>query len=438
MDQLTQYSSFLPEGLRTKLVELTSTLSITTPVPTTIAQNYEKITSVIHSISEKQESAASALFVVTESLSSISLINDILQAQATLNFYDVLEKVATETNSATKASLMTQAAEASQIMHKMFKEDAYYSGNYPSLGGNTALLVVYAVFLAMQVVSGVFYHQWWFLTCWTCGLVLEVLGYAGRIWSSQNIMNFNAFVMQLVCLTLAPCFMMAGIYYVIAQLTEIYGQKFSILKPMQYSLIFILCDLISIALQAAGGGVAASALSVYEDTADGSHIMVGGLAFQVFTIALFQLFWYHFLYKVYKSYKAYGDAGFNPNFTHIRERNLLVPFICVVSFAVILIFVRSIYRLIELSDGWSSKLAVDEIYFMILEALMVSLASCVISILSPGIAYGRHSHIYIDKSPKATFGSFSKMGKKSKNDIDPEKQEKIDNEESFSSEIDGN
>lgn len=64
---------------------------------------------------------------------------------------------------------------------------------------------------------------------------------------------------------------------------------------------------------------------------------------------------------------------------------------------------RSIYRVVELAEGWSSKLAVDEIYFMILEGLMMSLACFVLTVLTPGVAYGRHSHIYVDKSLKATF-----------------------------------
>lgn len=421
MEVLEQYASALPTGLQTKVSQLTSIPSITS-IPSTISQNYETITSIIAKAELHQRSAYSALNVVTASVSSISLINDIIQAQATLNYYNVLEQAATVTNTASHASLMTKAAQASEIMLEMFNDEAYYSGNYPSFGGNIALVVVFSIFLTFHVISGVFYHQWWFLFCWTCGLALEILGYAGRIWSSQNIMSFDAFVMQLVCLTLGPCFLMAGIYYVIAQLTLIYGQKFSVLRPMQYSFLFIIGDLISIILQAAGGGVAAGSLSQYESTEDGSHIMVAGLAFQVFTIAAFQIFWYIFFFRVYRSYKKHGDSEFNPHFTHIRERKFLVPFIFGISFAVVLIFVRSIYRLIELAEGWSSNLATKEIYFMILEALMVSLASCVLTFLTPGLAYGRNSHLYIDKSLKATFGKHYKNNKDHAMD-NPEKDE---------------
>lgn len=421
---LLEQTSGIPTGLQSYIVELTQSLPLSTTVPSTISQPYETITSVIAHAEQRQLSAYSVLNVVTASASSVSLINDIIQAQATLNFYELLEKAATETNTASKAGIMTQAAEASQIMLKMFNEQAYYSGNYPSLGGNTALLVVFSLFLCMQVISGVFFHQYWFLVCWTLGLILEIIGYAGRIWSSQNIMNFNAFVMQLVCITLAPCFMMAGIYYVIAQLTLIYGEKYSVLKPMQYSLIFIVCDIISIVLQAIGGGVAASALSVYESTDAGSHIMVGGLAFQVFTILVFQLMWYYLIFNIYIAHKTNGDDAFNPRFAHVRQRKWLIPFMGVVSITVLLVFVRSIYRLAELSEGWSSAPATKEIYFMILEALMMSLGTCIISFLPPGLAYGREAHLYIDKSLKQTFSfkrnpdADNEFGKEEKNHVD--------------------
>lgn len=70
-------------------------------------------------------------------------------------------------------------------------------------------------------------------------------------------MNLDPFAMQLICLTVVPCFLMAGIYYIIAQLTLVFGQKFSILRPMHYSLIFIVFDIFSIILQIAGAGIEA-------------------------------------------------------------------------------------------------------------------------------------------------------------------------------------
>ncbi|AWU77660.1 hypothetical protein CAS74_002370 [Pichia kudriavzevii] len=396
MDKILSYTEHIPAGYVTRARHLTETLQLSVAVPTTITEPYASITSVISSAAAYQSSVYNALSAASNLASSTSLFNEVVAAQATINYYEILREAVTETNAASRASLMTRAAEASEVMFKVVNEYPFYGGNFPSLGGNIALLVVFAVFLSMQVFSGIFFHQYWFLVCWTAGLILEVIGYAGRIWSSQNITNLSAYIMQSVCITVAPCFLMAGIYYIIAQITLIYGEEYSLMKPMRYSQIFIVCDIISIFTQGAGGGMAS--VQSLQDT--GRYIMIGGLAFQVLTMLIFQFLWYHLLFNIYKAYKESGENVFNPEFDFVRRRKLHIPFIIGVSFVVLLIFIRSVYRLAEISEGWSSKATTDEIYFMILEGLMVSLASCVISVLSPGLAYGRGAHLQMTRRKK--------------------------------------
>lgn len=58
--------------------------------------------------------------------------------------------------------------------------------------------------------------------------------------------------------------------------------------------------------------------------------------------------------------------------------------------ATITIFVRSIYRVIELSDGFDSAIANNEVVFMILEGAMISIATIAITIFHPGLAFKGH------------------------------------------------
>ena len=78
--------------------------------------------------------------------------------------------------------------------------------------------------------------------------------------SSNDMGNLNDFLDQIICLTIAPAFFTGGVYYLLAKLVVIYGEKYSLLKPMQYSIIFITCDVISLVVQAIGGTMAATAL----------------------------------------------------------------------------------------------------------------------------------------------------------------------------------
>lgn len=325
---------------------------------------------------------------------SYSNIGD--ELQATMSYYSLLEVQATATDPQVIVSVAAEAATASEVMNEIYKSNTMYEGKRPSLGGNLALAIVFGLMLVLQAVFGIMTKQWWFFVTYMCGIFLEVLGYSSRVWSHYNLNNFDAYVMQFVCITLAPCFLMAGIYFILAQLTVVMGQAFSILRPMQYSLIFIICDLISIVLQAAGGAMAAIELSDHKSTRSGSNVMVIGLAYQVFTMALFLILWFIFCYRCYISKKRYGSRIFSKEFEHVRQRKMFVPLFYSVTVSVILIFIRSIYRLIEMVEGFSSDMANNETMFMFFEALMVSLATLLMTIFHPGFSYGRKVYIPVE------------------------------------------
>lgn len=270
----------------------------------------------------------------------------------------------------------------------------FFDGDTPKLASGLGYVVVFSIYFGVNLISCISYHQWWFLSTWGTGMVLEIIGYSGRIWYHLNDNSGSAYIMELVCITVAPCFLMAGIYYILAQLILIYGNHFSRLKPMQYSLIFVICDVISVFIQGGGGGSASNINS--QET--GRYVMIAGLAFQVLTMTVFQFLWYDFLWKIYKSQKNYNDEQFNPVYANIRHGRLMPFFKAGVSISVVLIYIRSIYRLIETSIAWNSYLSQKEIYFDILEGLMLGLSGLIMMILSPGVVYGRGAHLYIKKN----------------------------------------
>lgn len=58
--------------------------------------------------------------------------------------------------------------------------------------------------------------------------------------------------------------------------------------------------------------------------------------------------------------------------------------------AVITIFVRSCFRVAELSGGFGGDLANDEVTFMVLEGAMVAVAAVALTIGHPGFVFGRY------------------------------------------------
>lgn len=200
--------------------------------------------------------------------------------------------------------------------------------------------------------------------------------------------NLNDFLDQIICLTIAPAFFTGGVYYLLAKLVVIYGEKYSLLKPMQYSIIFITCDVISLVVQAIGGAMAATALKKSQSTVAGTHIMVAGIAFQVLSMAIFLFFFGWFMYRVWQTRKVNPDE-FNPKYKQLRERAIFKLFPIAITICVLFIFVRCVYRVVELSEGWTGFLMTHETYFLVLDGLMVLLGALSLTIVHPGFAFGK-------------------------------------------------
>lgn len=65
----------------------------------------------------------------------------------------------------------------------------------PELAGNVAYLAIFAIFLCLQTGIGLYYRTWGFWTGMVCGLILEILGYAGRIMIRNNPFDLNIFLL---------------------------------------------------------------------------------------------------------------------------------------------------------------------------------------------------------------------------------------------------
>jgi hypothetical protein len=164
-----------------------------------------------------------------------------------------------------------------------------YSAYQPTFLGNLIYAIVFAICLIVQLVYGFRNRTWGFTACFFCGLVLEIIGYTGRMLMHYNPFKQENFMLYLVPLTIAPAFLSAGIYLCLARVVVLYrseGSEVSRLKPRTYTLIFVACDFISLLLQAIGGATASMADTKTIETT-GINIMIAGLAFQVASMALF-------------------------------------------------------------------------------------------------------------------------------------------------------
>ncbi|OAL53536.1 RTA1-domain-containing protein [Pyrenochaeta sp. DS3sAY3a] len=254
-------------------------------------------------------------------------------------------------------------------------------GYYPSLGGNGFFLAVFIVAFMIQIPLAFIYHLWGYSFALGAGTFMEIIGYVGRIQMHSNPWKDSAFTMQVTCLILAPSFIAASIYLTFKHLIIAFGPEHSRLKPRLYTWIFIGCDICSILLQAGGGGMASSGGPSQAKT--GNNIMIGGIAFQVVTMAMCGILAGDFAIKYHKSKTTTGSKWvWNP-----RQMSRPVIFCATAAFAYTVVLIRCIYRIPEMAGGWGGELMRHEGEFLALDGLMVALGVTILTLSFPGYMF---------------------------------------------------
>ncbi|EXL90499.1 RTA1 like protein-domain-containing protein [Fusarium oxysporum II5] len=252
----------------------------------------------------------------------------------------------------------------------------------PNLGANAFYLAVFAIFAIIQLYLAIRYRVWGtFALGLVLGCVTEAVGYAGRVMQARGdgIFKKRYFVIQLVCLTIAPALISAPIYLSLGRVVKAYGRQFSLMSPRTYAVIFICSDVVSLILQAMGGGLAATG-KTQKKVDTGVHILVAGLAYQVLSLAVFIGLATHLWSRV----RRMGTKDANPRFTELRASRQLKSFIWALSIATITITIRCIYRVVELSGGFKSEAANDEPSLMVLDGPMIMAALLALTVCHPG------------------------------------------------------
>ena len=189
-----------------------------------------------------------------------------------------------------------------------------------------------------------------------------------------------------MCLTIAPAFITASIYLCLGRLVVVYGSGISRFSPKFYTITFITCDIISLLLQAAGGALAASQDASHpSDT--GVNIMIAGLAFQVVSLTLFIVLGLEFAFRARKA----RESDLDYKFIGLRRRTLFRLFPYALAIATTTVFIRCIFRVAELKDGFGGKIANNEPLFMVFEGPMIIIALIALTACHPGSAFGSAS-----------------------------------------------
>jgi hypothetical protein len=118
-----------------------------------------------------------------------------------------------------------------------------------------------------------------------------------------------------------------------------------------------------------------------EDPELGNNTMLVGVALQIFTLTMFILLASEFSFRVWQQ----EGEGLDERFYSLRRRVRFRVFLVLLALSTVLVLIRSIYRLIEMSQGWSGELIEKQTLFFVLERVMVVLAVLLLNLWHPGM-----------------------------------------------------
>ncbi|KAI9696902.1 MAG: hypothetical protein M1820_007977 [Bogoriella megaspora] len=263
-------------------------------------------------------------------------------------------------------------------------------GYQPNLPAGIIFSVIFGLIFIAHTGQFIFKRKWWYAT-FAIGAVGELVGWAGRAAAHDCPYNSKLFSLQISILIISPCFTSAGIYYILAQLIEHWRNQghthYSPIGPKLYLYTFIGFDLLSIIIQGVGGGLASSAGEEEEDTSTGTHIMLAGIIIQLVSMSVFCALFVWTIFRARAHFSSGSRVVYDNTTGATTNDNLsgsrLTLFIGVTTLSTVCIVVRNIYRCIELAQGWDGYLITHEIYFCLLDGMLMALALLAFNITHP-------------------------------------------------------
>lgn len=159
----------------------------------------------------------------------------------------------------------------------------------------------------------------------------------------------------------------AAIYTTVSALIKVYGTEYAPLRPILILWIFVVCDVIATMIQVAGAALIGVAYSNQKDPTTPNNILLAGLAFQVFSFAVFLLILAATLFKARNSAATVGRT-----------------FIVALVVATLAVYLRTCFRLAETAEGLMRTLSTHEVYFGCLEFLPIIVAVYLLAWWHPG------------------------------------------------------
>jgi len=214
-------------------------------------------------------------------------------------------------------------------------------------------------------------------------------------------------MMQITATIISPTFLSAANFMILGIVVERLGSRYSWISAKKYSLIFVSADVLALLIQA-GGGAMASIADTQAGSDRGGNIMLVGIILQIVAMTVYIIVAADFLRRFFankpvRDHAQIAEMELSEN-SKLRSESPMpdwpvkqgsarpVPdalegrmklMILGLSLSTLFLFIRGIYRVAELADGWNGTIISTQIYFNVLDGAMIVLAMYTLNFLHP-------------------------------------------------------
>ncbi|KAL4251780.1 hypothetical protein ABKN59_004600 [Abortiporus biennis] len=200
----------------------------------------------------------------------------------------------------------------------------------------------------------------------------------GRYMLTMVIAEYTLAIEQLF-IVLSPCGFIAGNYILLGRLAMwLKCGQYMLVPAEKITKFFVLSDVFTFGIQSTGSSLMISKTQTTSQI--GTHMFLAGLILQLVSFAFFTILYVKLLFSVYKFQPRIWskDCG---NKEWYNDWRSLAFALCLSCFGII---VRSVYRIIEASQGPRGKFAITESLFYGLDTLPLFIAIVVFTPFWPG------------------------------------------------------
>jgi len=259
------------------------------------------------------------------------------------------------------------------------RDDPYNPLKY--IASNTLTTIALTLILLSGLIQSWCMRKWgakWMLAM-VIGEFTFALGIGMRYGLHSHPDSKGIYIIEYLFVVLSPCAFIAADYVLLSRLSQYIDCNESLLlRPSRITRVFISSDISTFLVQAAGGAISAS--SNNEKAAKtGSRVFLVGLALQLASFSVFTYIYLVFLYRVRKfKPEVWTSDREKPWYSDWRTLAGALLISCVG------ILIRSVYRTIELSQGFEGALATNETFFYALDTLPLFLCFTIYIPFWPG------------------------------------------------------